>query len=69
MLGAEKATKQIKYIQAHTLRHSYASHLLEKGTDIRMIQKLLGHNSIKTIMIYTQVAEPTLLSVISPFDN
>ena len=58
-----------KKITAHTLRHSYATHLLEKGTDIRVIQKLLGHNSIKTTMIYTQVAEPFILNVVSPFDD
>ncbi|WP_367997941.1 tyrosine-type recombinase/integrase [Zobellia uliginosa] len=42
---------------------------MERGTDIRVIQKLLGHSSIKTTMVYTQVAEPTLLHVISPFDD
>jgi len=67
--AATKRAKINKHITAHTLRHSYATHLLEKGTDIRVIQKLLGHNSIKTTMIYTQVAEPTLLNVISPFDD
>ncbi len=66
--AAQKA-KINKDITAHTLRHSYATHLLEKGTDIRVIQKLLGHNSIKTTMLYTQVAEPTLLNVKSPFDD
>ena len=58
-----------KHITAHTLRHSYATHLLENGTDIRVIQKLLGHNSIKTTMLYTQVSTPTLLNVTSPFDD
>ncbi|WP_437399085.1 site-specific tyrosine recombinase/integron integrase [Flagellimonas lutimaris] len=58
-----------KNVTTHTLRHSYATHLLEKGTDIRVIQKLLGHNSIKTTMIYTQVSEPTLLNVTSPLDD
>ena len=67
--AAAKRAKINKRITAHTLRHSYATHLLEKGTDIRVIQKLLGHNSIKTTMIYTQVAEPTLLNVVSPFDD
>lgn len=66
--AAQKA-KINKQITAHTLRHSYATHLLEKGTDIRVIQKLLGHNSIKTTMLYTQVSQPTLLNVISPFDD
>ncbi len=67
--SAAKRAKINKNITAHTLRHSYATHLLEKGTDIRVIQKLLGHNSIKTTMIYTQVSEPTLLNVSSPFDD
>lgn len=67
--SAAQRAKINKRITAHTLRHSYATHLLEKGTDIRVIQKLLGHNSIKTTMVYTQVAEPTLLNVVSPFDD
>lgn len=66
--AASKRAKINKNITAHTLRHSYATHLLEKGTDIRIIQKLLGHNSIKTTMIYTQVTTPTILNVKSPFD-
>jgi len=67
--AATKRAKINKNVTAHTLRHSYATHLLEKGTDIRVIQKLLGHNSIKTTMIYTQVAEPIVLNVVSPFDD
>jgi integrase/recombinase XerD len=53
----------------HTLRHSYATHLLEDGVDVRIIQKLLGHNSLNTTMIYTHIATPTLLKVKSPFDT
>lgn len=67
--AACKRARINKNITAHTLRHSYATHLLEKGTDIRVIQKLLGHNSIKTTMLYTQVSEPTMLNVKSPFDD
>ncbi|UII75180.1 site-specific integrase [Flagellimonas sp. HMM57] len=66
---ATKRAKINKHITAHTLRHSYATHLLEKGTDIRVIQKLLGHSSIKTTMVYTQVSQPSLLNVASPFDD
>ena len=58
-----------KPITLHTLRHSFATHLLEDGTDVRIIQKLLGHNSIKTTMIYTHVARDTMVQVTSPLDK
>lgn len=58
-----------KSVTVHTLRHSYATHLLERGTDIRVIQKLLGHNSIKTTMIYTHISQAFLGEVVSPFEN
>lgn len=57
-----------KQIGIHSLRHSYATHLLEKGTDIRFIQELLGHNDIKTTLIYTNVTDISLRKIISPLD-
>jgi site-specific recombinase XerD len=53
----------------HTLRHSYATHLLEAGTDIRYIQSFLGHNDLKTTMRYTHVTKPKMESIGSPLDK
>jgi integrase/recombinase XerD len=58
-----------KPVTLHWLRHSYATHLLENGTDIRYIQVLLGHNSTKTTEIYTHVSTRSLQNIVSPFDN
>lgn len=62
-------SKIIKKASIHTLRHSFATHLVEAGYDIRTIQELLGHTSVKTTMMYTHVAEKNKLSVISPLDQ
>lgn len=58
-----------KPVTLHWLRHSYATHLLESGTDIRYIQELLGHNSSKTTEIYTHVSQRQLSSIKSPYDS
>lgn len=53
----------------HTLRHSYATHLLETGTDLRYIQELLRHSSSKTTEIYTHVSTKAIQNIKSPFDD
>ena len=58
-----------KQVGIHSLRHSYATHLLEQGTDIRFIQELLGHNNIKTTLIYTDVTNNSIRNITSPLDK
>jgi len=59
----------IKPGSVHALRHSFATHLLDKGTDISIIQKILGHNDIKTTLRYLHTSNRDLLKVISPLDD
>jgi integrase/recombinase XerD len=58
-----------KEISIHTLRHTFATHLLESGTDIRYIQSLLGHSSLRTTELYTHVARRNVLNIKSPLDT
>ncbi|MBT4387646.1 tyrosine-type recombinase/integrase [Candidatus Woesearchaeota archaeon] len=65
----EKYSKVINQkVTPHMLRHSFATHLLESGTDIRLIQELLGHESVRTTQIYTKVAKTNILKIKNPLD-
>ena len=57
-----------KHASCHTFRHSFATHLLERGSDIRTVQELLGHADVRTTMIYTHVMKKSALGVVSPLD-
>jgi site-specific recombinase XerD len=64
-----RKTRLTERVSCHTLRHSFAAHLLEDGYDIRTIQELLGHREVRTTMIYTQVLHRGEKGVYSPADR
>ena len=69
LAAAKRRAGVLKPGSVHALRHSFATHLLDKGTDVTMIMKLLGHNDLKTTLRYLHVTNRDLLHVISPLDD
>lgn len=67
--NAKRKAGITKELGVHSLRHSFATHLLEKGTDIRYIKDLLGHFNIKTTERYLHVSKKQLVNIISPLDD
>jgi len=66
---AGKTAKINKKVHPHTLRHSFATHILEEGNDVTVVQSLLGHNEARTTMTYFHTVKPKLITIRSPLDN
>lgn len=69
VLNASKKAKINRKIHPHTLRHSFATHLIENGYDVTNVQAILGHKSPETTLIYTHIASPNLVNTKSPLDS
>ena len=69
LAAAKKKAGIMRPGSIHSLRHSFATHLVERGTDVTMIQKLLGHNDINTTLRYLHTSNKDLLKIISPLDD
>jgi integrase/recombinase XerD len=69
LIQALAKAKISKPVTLHWLRHSYATHLLEAGTDLRYIQEILGHSRSTTTEIYTHVSNKSIQKIASPFDD
>ena len=67
--GGGRRAGIIKPVSVHTLRHSFATHLLMQGVDLRQIQEYLGHQNVETTMIYTHVVKALRRPVASPLDS